>query len=130
MGAGPREGPGLDGDLSSNRLEGAVWQMDSGRVYPGLPLRESNNNPCARPHIRASSARPAAPPPLQARGGPVQLVSTACPSLVRGRFIIIIISVESATMAHSMYHASGVSGHKRQPATKVGNKAIPRPTTS
>jgi len=25
--------------------------MDSGGVYPGLPLRESNN-PCARPHIR------------------------------------------------------------------------------
>ena len=41
---------GLDGDLS-NRLQGAVWQMDSGGVSPGLPLRESNN-PCARPHIR------------------------------------------------------------------------------
>jgi hypothetical protein len=41
---------GLDGDLS-NRLQDAVWQMDSDGVYPGLPLRESNN-PCARPHIR------------------------------------------------------------------------------
>jgi hypothetical protein len=50
----PQSG-GLDGDLS-NRLQGVVWQMDSGGVYPGLPLRESNN-PCARPHIRLFSRR-------------------------------------------------------------------------
>jgi hypothetical protein len=27
------------------------WTVGGG-VYPGLPLRESNNIPCVRPHIR------------------------------------------------------------------------------
>jgi hypothetical protein len=70
---------GLDGDLS-NRLQGAVWQMDSGGVYPGLPP-SANLIIRVRDHTSASSG-----------AGPMELVSMACPSVVRGRIIIIIIS--------------------------------------